>query len=167
MDPVWLIVVLFAVGLILLLLDIFFPSHGLLTVGGLGSLVVAVALTFQFGKFAGGLATIACLIVLPALAWGAIKIWPHTPIGKRIAPINRVADAQDRVNATELLEPLIGKFGRALSPLRPIGLCEFGGRRVECVAELGMIEAESCVEATGIRGSALTVRVAKSRAAAV
>jgi membrane-bound ClpP family serine protease len=124
-----------------------------------------VGLTFQFGKFAGGLAIIGCLVVLPTLALAAIKIWPHTPIGKRIAPVNRVADHEDRVNTTALLEPLVGKFGRALSPLRPVGLCEFGGRRVECVAELGMIEVESCVEATGIRGSALMVRAAPSRGA--
>jgi hypothetical protein len=57
------------------------------------------------------------------------------------------------------LEVLVGKYGRSLSPLRPVGTCEFGGRRIECVAEMGMIESDCCVQATEIRGRTLAVDV--------
>ena len=58
------------------------------------------------------------------------------------------------------LEHLIGQFGRALTPLRPSGLVDFDGRRLDGLAEEGLIPRGALVRAVQIRGGQLVVRPA-------
>jgi membrane-bound ClpP family serine protease len=52
---------------------------------------------------------------------------------------------------------MIGQTGRCVSPLRPVGVCDFGGRRVSCLAEYGLIESGATVVGTRITGGNLAV----------
>jgi membrane-bound ClpP family serine protease len=47
-----------------------------------------------------------------------------------------------------------------LTPLRPTGLVEFEGRRMEAMSEEGMIAANTLVRVIEVRGTRLVVRVA-------
>jgi len=156
----WLIiVVLYALGAAILVAEIFLPSHGILSVAGLGFLGVAVYLTFRQSTPAGYVAIVILIAVLPTMAILAVKYWHRTPVGRRIAPPNPTLTEEDTagVRLAEL-QPLVGQVGQSLTPLRPVGTCEFNGRRVECVAEMGMIERGTTVEAVGIRNRTLVVR---------
>ncbi|MCH7700321.1 MAG: hypothetical protein IID37_01420 [Planctomycetes bacterium] len=159
MDGAVLLAVLFGTGTLILVAEIFIPSHGLLTVAGLVFLTLGVIKTFQYGTQAGGLAIIACLILLPVMGVLAVKYFHRTPLGRRISPPNPVYTPEDLGANIEALRPLVGTLGRSLSPLHPVGICEFGGRRVQCIAEMGAIDSDACVQATDIRGKELTVRV--------
>ncbi len=55
----------------------------------------------------------------------------------------------------------LGRTGRALTPLRPVGMCEFENQRVECVAENGYVEKGASVEMVRVEGMQPTVRTAK------
>jgi membrane-bound ClpP family serine protease len=160
MSELGIITLLYAVGIGMLIAEIFIPSHGVLTFAGLGMIVWAVVRTFMFGgQSAGVVAVLACLILLPVFAYLCVKFWPHTPIGRRIAPPNPVATA-DYVGVPVVeLGRYVGQTGRAISALRPVGLCEFDGRRFSCVAEFGMVDANATVVATGLSGGNLRVRV--------
>jgi hypothetical protein len=59
----------------------------------------------------------------------------------------------------ESLNTLIGRRGRALTPLRPAGSVEFGGRRVDGLSEGDFIEAGTPVTGIRVRGRYLLVRV--------
>ncbi len=155
-----ILLLLFGAGALMLVAEIFIPSHGILTVAGLGFLVVAVVKTFSYaGEMAGAVAVLACLVFLPIFAYLSVKYWPHTPIGRRIVPRNPILTAADSAIPIEELQKLIGQTGRAVSPLRPVGICEFQGRRYSCVAELGMVDAGAVVEGAEIRNGNLAVRV--------
>lgn len=160
MDGGVFLFVCFGLGLLILVAEIFVPSHGLLTVAGLVFLTIGVVKTFQYGTQAGSLAILGCLVLLPTMAFLGAKYFPLTPIGKRIIPPNPVYTPEDFGSEVEKLRPLVGTFGRSLSPLHPAGTCEFGGVRIQCVSEMGMIESGARVEAIDIRGKALTVRLA-------
>jgi membrane-bound serine protease (ClpP class) len=152
------IVLLFAAGILLLVAEIFLPSHAMLSIAGVTLLIVGIIRVFsRFGDAAGLLALAGSVITVPTIAFIAVKFWHRTPLGRRISPPNPVLKRGEAFSTDEL-EALVGRFGRALTPLRPIGSCEFGGRRVECTAELGMIVADTVVEATGIQGRTLVVR---------
>jgi membrane-bound serine protease (ClpP class) len=56
------------------------------------------------------------------------------------------------------LDYLIGSTGRALTALRPSGMVEFEGRRLDGVAEEGLIEPGSVVEAVLVRSGRVIVR---------
>jgi len=157
-DALTITIVLFAVGILLLVAEIFLPSHALMSIAGLALLVFGIARVFkQYGDAAGLLSLLATLIAVPTLAVVSIKYWHRTPLGRRISPPNPVV-RKGEAFANDDLQDLIGRFGRAVTPLRPVGSCDFGGRKVECVAESSMIETETVVEAVALQGRTLIVR---------
>jgi len=159
MSEIAVLIVLYAVGVLLLLMDIFIPSHGILALTGVGFLVAAVAKTFGYaGREAGIIAILACLVFLPTFACVAIKYWRRTPIGRRISPPNPVLTSADMGVPVEELSRLVGQTGSAVTPLRPVGICEFNGKRISCVAQFGMVERGSIVEAVGVSGCNLAVQ---------
>jgi len=143
------IIVLYVAGLLLLVAEIFIPSHGVLTLVGLGFVVAGLVQTFStYGQGAGLAALAACLVLLPAMAFVAVKYWRSTPIGRRIAPPNRKLTNADIGVPIDELNPLIGQKGRTVSPLRPVGICDFSGKRVSCIAQNGRVEPD--VEVIGL-----------------
>jgi membrane-bound serine protease (ClpP class) len=163
MSDVAILTLLYAVGVLILVSEIFIPSHGILFVTGIGFLIAAIVKTFDYGgRDAGIIAIFACVVFVPAFAFVAIKYWHLTPIGRRIAPPNPVITASDTSIPVAELERLIGQTGRSVTPLRPAGICDFGGKRISCVAEFGMIGAGVDVEGIRVSGSNLAVQEKKT-----
>ena len=153
MTEIWIIILLYVVALVLLTADIFLPTHGILTVAGVGFLVAAVVRTFQYGgQDAGVVSVIGCLVFLPAFAYVAVRYWHRTPIGRRISPPNPTLTAQDMGVPLEEMTRLVGATGRAISPLRPVGICDFNGRRVSCIVEHGSSDSGAAVRVRGLSG---------------
>ncbi len=158
MEDITLMLVLYAVGIVILVLEIFIPSHGVLSIAGLGFLIAGIWAAFRIGSGVGYVSMILALILVPTGIYFAIKYWYQLPVGKRMAPPNPEANEASFGFHTAELEALIGEQGRAITPLRPVGDCEFGRRRVQCIAEMGSIEKGTKVEAVRIRGRDLVVR---------
>ncbi len=148
---------LFTVGLLLLVADIFLPSHGILTAASVAALMYAVYLTFQISNSAGFVSIVSLLLVVPTILVVAVKHWHRTPIGRRISPPNPTLTEQDRLPVVNLKE-LVGATGRSSTTLRPVGICVFNGQRIECTAESGMISANVLVEAVKIVDRTVVVR---------
>lgn len=158
MSEVGLLILLYCLGMLMLLAELFIPSHGSLTVVALGFLIAAIVKTFSYGgREAGVIAIVACVILLPLFAYYSIKYWPQTPIGRLISPPNPILTSADTSVPVEEIRAMIGQTGRSLSPLRPVGICEINGHRISCVAEFGMVDANVVVEGVGIKGSNLAV----------
>ncbi len=156
-DGIFLIM-LYATAAVVLLLEIFIPSYGVLCIVGVGLLIGAIVKTFDYyGPIAGWLAIIGTVVTLPVGAYVAVKLWPHTKIGRLIVPPNPVYTERDLGADLDSLRATVGQSGRSLSPLRPVGTCEFDGRRVQCVCESGMIDAGKTVRAIGLKGRDLEV----------
>jgi membrane-bound serine protease (ClpP class) len=54
---------------------------------------------------------------------------------------------------------MLGKVGIVLTPLRPVGMCDFSGQRVECVAEGGYVDKDKKVKVIEVQSTQLTVRM--------
>lgn len=158
MDPVLSMLLLYAVGMALLVADIFIPSHGILLVVGLGCLGYGIHEAFQISEPIGYVSIVSIPVAVATLIVYSIRIWHRTPVGRRISPPNPVLTEEDTGPRQDLLAPLLGQIGTSLTPLRPVGQCQFGNRKVECVAESGMIERGAAVRAVGIRNMSLEVR---------
>jgi len=154
----WLIVaVLYLVGSVLLIAELFLPAHGLIGLLGLGVIVFGLYETFAVTQIGGIISIVLLAILLPTGLITAVKNWHRTPIGRRISPPNPVLGGEDRL-PTEQLTPLLGLVGKALTPLRPVGTCVFDGQREECSAEQGMIEADTEVQAIRLVDRTVSVR---------
>lgn len=162
MNDVLLVTVLFGVGILILIIEIFIPSYGMLTLGGLGFLVAAVYKAYGISEPAGHGAVIAALVALPTLAYIAVKTFHRTRFGRLISPPNPVVSASEFAPHIEELRRHIGKTGHTITALRPVGTCTIDGQRVPCVAESGLIEPGIEVVAVRIRGQELEVRPRES-----
>jgi membrane-bound ClpP family serine protease len=151
--------VLYGVGMLLLLADFFLPSHGLLTLASFAMLGVALYGTFHLNQGAGLVALGLLIVAIPTMLATAVRYWHRTWVGKKISPPNPVLTEADRL-PVEDLDALIGRTGRSLTPLRPVGMCLFGDKRVECVAEVNMIPAGIEVEGLRLADRTLVVRPA-------
>jgi membrane-bound ClpP family serine protease len=158
MDGYGLIILCYALGVILLLAEVVIPSHGLLTVAAIVCLVIAVLKTFSQNPTAGVTAAVICVLFVPTVLIVAIKTLPRLPMGRHVAPPNPEPVRDEDLYPAEELRSLVGKFGRALTPLRPVGTCEFAGRRITCVAEGGLIDQDTLVQGCGLNGKDLIVR---------
>ncbi len=158
MDQLSIIILLYVIGLLLLVLEVFIPSHGLLTVGALVCLGFAVAGTFARDTTAGIIGVAACAITIPTVFFLGIKYIRYLPMGHRLAPPNPAAGQTGPAFDPTDYQAYMGKVGRAVTALRPAGICEFAGRRVQCVAEAGIIDPGTHVVGVEMHLNNLVVR---------
>jgi membrane-bound serine protease (ClpP class) len=151
------IAIMYGAGAFVLLTDLFIPSHGVLALGGLILIGFGVYEAFIIGTTTGVINVVVWMIVLPVGMWVAVRNWHRTPVGRRISPPNPKLTEQDRMPVSNL-QALIGRTGRSMTLLRPVGTCEFDGHRVECMAEYGIIEMGVRVEAVGMSDRTVVVR---------
>jgi membrane-bound serine protease (ClpP class) len=156
-----LAVVLIAVGLVLLVADVFLPSAGLLSIGGLVLIVAGVAVPFYYGDHSTGLLSlVAVFILVPAAVSIAFHLMPRTPLGRRmILPTGGADDATVATMPVNLeLEQLRGRIGKAVSPLRPAGVVDFDGRRIDCLTEGMMVDPGTWVRCIDVKAARVVVR---------
>jgi membrane-bound ClpP family serine protease len=158
MDPMALILLLYFAGVMLVVLELFVPSHGAITVAAVICLGAAVYMTFARSVTWGFVGTIGSLLVVPGIFMVGLRYIHKLPLGNQAAPPN--PDLADMVPAEmrAMLTGLVGSHGLAITPLRPTGVCEFEGRRIQCVAESGWIDGQRAVEAIGVQMKSLVVR---------
>jgi len=158
----WLgIGLLYLVGCTLLIVELFLPAHGLLGLIGLGMLGYGLYQTYMQSELVGLISMVILAILLPTGLVFSVKNWYRTPVGRRISPPNPKLTAEDRM-PVEQLKSMIGSKGKSLTLLRPVGTCEFDGKRVECTAEYGMIEKNMEVEAVRLVDRTVSVRPVSS-----
>jgi len=157
----WLIfaLFLFVVCAILLVFEIFVPSFGLLTVCSLGCLAGGVTIFFNYGAVTGWAGVVAAVVIIPVVWIITYRIFPHTRFGRHIILGKPDREKGDAIPDGKDLEAMLGKQGVVLTPLRPVGMCDFNGKRLECVAETGYIDKNSSVRVIHVEGTQLTVRL--------
>jgi len=152
-------VFLFLACSVLLVAEIFLPSGGLLTVGALACVVGGIALAFQQSLGLGWLSVGVAVVLIPTVLVIAYRIFPHTRFGQSVTLTPSQRSVGDAVPDTAQLKELLGEIGKVKTPLRPVGICDFSGRRLECVAESGYVEIGNDVEVIHVEGTQLTVRI--------
>ncbi len=160
MNPALWIFLLLAVGLGLILLEVFVPSGGVLGLLAVVALIAGVVTAFmEHGPLAGVAVLAGVFVAVPLVLVAAFRWFPLTPLGRRVlppppGPDDVVPDAASRSK----LRGLVGRFGTVTSELVPWGTIEIDGGRVDAVSEGGAIALGTAVEAIAVQGRALVVR---------
>src|SRR4051812_32477282 len=76
--------VLLLIGLSLIVLEVFVPSGGVLGFMAAMTVLAAIGLGFYASPLIGVGITVGAVVAAPALVALAFKIWPSTPMGRRI-----------------------------------------------------------------------------------
>lgn len=154
MGPFEAILVLSLVGFLLLAAEVFVPGLVLGALGGI-CLIGAVGVAYaNYGALTGSFvfAGLGVAVTVGFVAWMAI--FPSTPIGRKILLKKNLQAGP----AQEDKDPLTGKQGVALTPLRPAGTIQVDGRKIDVVAEADFIEAGAAVEVVLREGMRVVVR---------
>ena len=158
-QALWILfaVVLLILCAILLVFEIFIPSLGLLTATALLCLAGGMYIFFQISTTVGWIGVWTAVVLIPAVWVIVYKLLPKTSIG-RVLELKKVEQAMGGIPDQEHLESLMGRSGIVLTPLRPVGMCEFDGKKIVCVADTGYIEKQTQVKVIHVEGNKVTVR---------
>jgi membrane-bound ClpP family serine protease len=161
MDILWIIfaVFLFIVCAILLVIEIFVPSFGFITVCAIVCLIAGGAIFFEYGILSGWIGVGIAVVLIPIIWIITYRILPKTTFGKKLILAKPDSGRGDAIPDHQDLQKLLHRTGIVKTPLRPVGMCEFDGRRYECVSEAGYIEINKKIQVIRVEGTQLTVRL--------
>lgn len=144
-------IALIALALTLFVFDLFAPTHGILTIGGIVSLflgsvmLIKPGVNFEWAK-------ISLSVIIPAVLFTALFFLTVVGIGLR---------AQKRRVSTGM-EALLGETGEALSDLNPAGTVWVQGERWQAESMAGTIVKGKKVRIMAIHGLKLSVKSAEN-----
>lgn len=157
---------LLALGGIALLLVEFFviPGFGVAGILGIVALLAALVMsvvgtgaTSECFMFAAGRIFFAMLVALLASVL-MLRYMRRTPFGRWLILDTGLGAGQKYGSAPESDLRWLGKRGRTTSPLRPAGIADIQGTRVDVVSEGEAIEPGTLIEVTRVDGNRIVVR---------
>ncbi len=149
-------IILFVVGVVLIVLEIFVPG-GILGVIGLGAVITSFFLATDDIAGMGLSLLIAMLVTIIAM------VLLFTVFGKKIRLFDRIVlrdstnTEQGYVSNVSRIE-LVGQEGVTLTPLRPAGTAVINQERIDVVTEGNFIGANKSVKIVKAEGSRIVVR---------
>ncbi len=146
---------LLALGLGLIVAEIFIPSFGLLSVLATAAVVGAVVMAFQESTATGVRFLIATAVLVPAVIVLGFKLFPKTPFGRRLVARGLSFESTRSLDQRDLA--LLGQEGTVESDCRPAGMARLDGRRVDVVTRGEWIEKGVRVKVVEVQGNRVVV----------
>lgn len=162
-------IVLFGVALVLLLLEFFIPSGGLIGAMCAIAIVGSVVSFFMYDTMWGVVAIALYALFGPILIFFMFKFWLHSPMAKWMilggneqneheSGGEAMSPDQARRERMEEFRELIGLHGVTITSLRPVGKVRIEGRRIDAMAETGIIEADTPIVVVDVYDNQIKVR---------
>lgn len=158
MDPLYWSMILVALGVGVVLLELFVPSAGVLGIVAAILFISGIATGYFHSVWLGTtmLGLIACC--LPLLFMLMVKIWPSTPLGRRIL-IGRMKEEEVMPVGEEYEhEKLIGQKGIAKTKMLPSGMIKIGDQTYDAVSDGFAIEAGTEIKVVAIKMNRILVQ---------
>ena len=156
----WFLIFLISFGILLVFIELLIlPGFG--AAGIPGALLVLVGFGVagaQFGWQTALTSTGITLVLVIPLAIIGLSVLRRTPvIQKFILSATENKEAGFQAPPSELTS-LVGKSGKALTPLRPAGAALINGHRVDIVTQGEFVAPETDIEVIFVEGSRVVVR---------
>lgn len=159
MGPLLWSIILLAAALAVIGVELFVPSAGLLAILSGSLLTAAVIVAFFASPVAGVFMVGTVALLLPLIFMLFVKVWPNTPIGRRILiKRQRGEDLLPTGEQYDGREELVGKRGQARSHMLPSGQIMIDGQKFDAISEGAAIEPGDPIEVVAIRTYKIIVR---------
>lgn len=160
----WEEILLVAAGVLLLALELLvIPGFGVAGVLGILALIAGLSLsligagtTWQAILTATGRVALSVLLALGGF-FVLLRFLPHLPFGRQLV-LETGLGALTAPATPEDHRHLLGRRGTAVSPLRPAGIADFEGERVDVVSRGDYIDAGEAITVIQVAGSRIVVR---------
>lgn len=157
MSPITIALILLLSGLAFIVLEMFLPSGGVLGFVAAVLLVAAVVYAYLKCDIAVGTAFLAAAVVtVPIMIGVAIRIWPHTPMGRMILLDSATEEFVDS-HASSGHTELVGRQGIARSNLLPSGVAEIDGKRWDVIIVGPAADRGDLIEVVEVEGNRILV----------
>jgi membrane-bound serine protease (ClpP class) len=161
----WEEVLLVALGLVLLALEMFvLPGFGIAGVLGIAALIAGLGLSLvgagatwrTLGEAGGRVGVSLALALVGAIA--LLRVLPRLPFGRALVLGSRMGAGEGFVSPPATDAGWVGQRGVAVSPLRPAGIADLDGQRVDVVSDGEFIDTGTPVRVTRVDGNRVVVR---------
>jgi membrane-bound ClpP family serine protease len=147
-------------GLILLVGEYFFATGGILLVAAVMCFFAAVGIVGVYGSTLElAVASVAGVVGVPLATYGAVMTWKKV-FGGEPSPAAEASIAEMPELAG--LAALRGRVGKTTSLMRPSGVVEFDGQRVDALSEGPQIEPGEWVRCVDVKPGRVIVRRVES-----
>ena len=145
-------------GCCLVVLEVFIPSSGLLSVLSAAAFLGSVYFAFQRGPTTGVAFLASIVVAVPLFLGLAVKVWPRTPMGKAFMG---ELPSEEEVMPYDPRRGLVGKIGIARTKMLPSGAIEIEGHMIDAVSQGQAIEPGQYVVVLEVRSNRVVVRPAE------
>ncbi len=150
-------VILFAVGMVLLLIELFVPGFGIF--GGLGLVALVLCIVFQAKTAAEALIMVLVITaIVVALSLIAARSFKRGWLYRSSLVLKDAEEKEAGYVSSSNFSHLVGKTGISITPLRPAGTAEFDGKKADVVTEGDFIPAKAEILVLRVEGSRVIVR---------
>jgi membrane-bound serine protease (ClpP class) len=161
----WEELLLFVSGLVLLVLEIFvIPGFGIAGVLGIGALLAGLSLSLVGGGASWEFILRALGRVVFSLLFAVVasllllRYLPRLPFGRRLILDTGLSAGAGYASAPEEDRGWLGKSGTAVTPLRPAGIADIDGQRVDVVSDGEFIASGAPITVSRVDGNRIVVR---------
>ena len=155
------ILLCFLFGVVLLIVEVFMPGFGLPGISGIILEGAAIVLTYLWH---GGLAALGVTVLILAIVAVAISLALRSANRGRLSKSNIILKdaetAENGYSATSAadMQVFVGRKGVTSTPLRPTGLAEFDGVRLNVASQGDFIPKDTSVIVDHVEGASVVVR---------
>ena len=153
-----LVAFLLLLGFGLVAAEVFFPSAGVLSVLAGLCLVASIVFGFEESSTLGWIASVSALAGLPIVVIFAFRIFPKTPMGRKMIIGGSSWSSEERAAVQHSDERLVGQIGQTVSSLRPAGIAIIDGERVDVVTRGEHVEANVSIRVLQFESNRLVVQ---------
>jgi membrane-bound serine protease (ClpP class) len=161
----WEELLLVGAGVILLAIELFVtPGFGVIGIlgiaallGGLGLSLVGAGATWAVILGAIGRVAVSLLLAIAA-SLALLRFLPRLPVGRRLVLDTELTAREGFASAPDTDRAWLGKRGTAASTLRPAGIADIEGERVDVVSDGEFIEAGDPITVVRVDGNRIVVR---------
>lgn len=161
----WEELLLVSIGVLLIALEVFvLPGTTLAGIAGLVAVVAGLGMTLvgagaTAAVVIGALGRVAVALLLAmAGTFALLRVLPQLPFGRRLVLATGMEAGLGYVSTPEGDHRWKERLGTAVSPLRPAGIAEIDGIRIDVVSDGGFIEPGAAIEVTRVDGNRIVVR---------
>lgn len=158
MMSIWLanlpIVLCLLMGMALIVVEVFIPGFGLPGITGVSLVAIGVV---WIGHHFGTLTAVGVLLVIIAVM-AVLVSWVLRQAAQGKGHSALFLQESDALQKNEDMQVLLGRKGVTTSVLRPAGIGDFDGVRLNVVTEGGYIEKGRPIEIVRVDGTKIVVR---------
>lgn len=147
--------IVYAIGLMLIVIDGKILNDGTLATLGVISMIVSVSIAAP--DLASGIYSVIGIVIGAGLSFVFLKIFKRREMWSKIALKDRLTTEEGYTTLTEEYKLLIGHSGITLTDLRPSGTIEIGGKKYSAVSTGNWINKDEKIQVINVDGTKIVV----------